>query len=132
MKVPALCGVTLTVHAEEFVSIMGASGSGKSTLMNILDCLDRPTSGTYLFDGQDVSRLSRTELAHIRNQKLGFVFQGFNLLKRHNAVENVELPLLYAGVSASDRRQRALSALERVGLAERAPHAPNSVSCGQL
>src|SRR5438094_9712221 len=119
VKVPALCGVTLTVHPEEFVCIMGASGSGKSTLMNIIGCLDRPTSGRYLFDGQDVSRLSRQDLAHMRNRKLGFVFQGFNLLKRHSAVENVEMPLLYAGISVRQRRKLAQEMLRLVGLADR-------------
>src|SRR5712692_3937214 len=131
MKVPALCGVSLTVHSEEFMAIMGASGSGKPTLMNILGCLDRPTSGTYRFDGQDVSQLSRQELAHLRNRKLGFVFQGFNLLKRHSAVENVEMPLLYAGVSSAERRRRALAMLEIVGLADRGHHMPNQLSGGQ-
>src|SRR5262249_6378207 len=110
---------------------MGASGSGKSTLMNIIGCLDLPTSGTYKFDGQDVSRLSRKELAHLRNQKLGFVFQGFNLLKRHNAVENVQLPLLYAGITAAERRQRALKVLKLLGLEDRANHQPNQLSGGQ-
>jgi putative ABC transport system ATP-binding protein len=131
VQVPALRGVSLRINSGEFVAIMGASGSGKSTLMNILGCLDRPSRGTYRFDGQDVGRLSRVELAHIRNQKLGFVFQGFNLLKRHTAVENVGMPLLYAGISARERNKRALEMLERVGLADRAHHLPNQLSGGQ-
>ena len=117
VKVPALRGVTLRIASGEFVAIMGASGSGKSTLMNILGCLDRPSSGSYWFDGQDVSKLGRIELAHLRNKKLGFVFQGFNLLKRHSAVENVEMPLLYAGVSARKRRRLAMETLRVVNLA---------------
>src|SRR5947209_18297633 len=110
---------------------MGASGSGKSTLMNLLGCLDRPTSGTYRFDGKEVGRLNRAQPARLRNEKLGFVFQGFNLLKRHNAVENVELPLVYAGTSPGKRRRRALEVLQLVGLADRAHHLPNQLSGGQ-
>jgi putative ABC transport system ATP-binding protein len=131
VKVHALRGVTLSILRSEFVAIMGTSGSGKSTLMNILGCLDRPSGGRYWFDGQDVSQLSRRELAHIRNLKLGFVFQGFNLLKRYNAVDNVATPLLYAGVSAKERHERAMEMLKLVGLADRAKHLPNQMSGGQ-
>jgi putative ABC transport system ATP-binding protein len=131
VKVPALRGVSLRVDPGEFVAMVGASGSGKSTLMNILGFLDRPTSGAYWFEDKDVSKLSRVALAHLRNQKLGFVFQGFNLLKRYTAVENVELPLLYAGISARERRRRALEKLAMVGLADRANHLPNQLSGGQ-
>jgi putative ABC transport system ATP-binding protein len=131
VKVEALRGVSLTILEGEFVAIVGASGSGKSTLMNILGCLDHPTSGTYRFADQDVSRLDRVALAHIRNQRLGFVFQGFNLLKRQSAVENVELPLIYSGVGLRERRQRALKMLARVGLSDRADHMPNELSGGQ-
>jgi putative ABC transport system ATP-binding protein len=131
VKVHALRGVSLDIHGGEFVAIMGASGSGKSTLMNIIGCLDRPTSGAYLLDSEDVSKMSRTQLAHVRNRKLGFVFQGFNLLKRHTAVDNVALPLLYAGIAAGQRRQRALEVLQLVGLADRGHHLPNQLSGGQ-
>src|SRR5437870_7496490 len=131
VKVPALRGVSLRISSGEFVAIMGASGSGKSTLMNIIGCLDRPTSGDYWFDGQHVSKLNRLQLAHLRNQKLGFVFQGFNLLKRHSAVENVELPLIYAGIPVSERRRRAFEMLDLVGLSDRADHMPTQLSGGQ-
>jgi putative ABC transport system ATP-binding protein len=129
--VRALDGVSLTIEKGELVAIMGASGSGKSTLLNVLGCLDRPTSGRYFLDGTDVSRLGRGALADIRGQRLGFVFQSFNLLPRTSARENVELPLLYAGVSARERTRRARKALERVGLSDRQEHTPGQLSGGQ-
>jgi putative ABC transport system ATP-binding protein len=134
VQVPAVRGISLRVLPGEFVAIMGSSGSGKSTLMNTVGCLDRPTSGCYLLDGVDVSRLDRDALADLRNQKLGFVFQGFNLLSRTSALENVELPLRYlrtARFSRQERRRRALRALQLVGLAERAQHYSSQLSGGQ-
>jgi putative ABC transport system ATP-binding protein len=128
----ALDGVSTQIERGEFVAIMGASGSGKSTMMNILGCLDRPTSGAYRLDGEEVSAKSRAELAHLRNRAIGFVFQSFNLLSRTTALENVELPLLYAGVSSSaERARRAKESLERVGLGQRLDHLPNQLSGGQ-
>jgi len=129
--VNALISGSLSIEQGEFVAVMGASGSGKSTLMNILGCLDIPTSGTYLLEGIDVSRLNRDELAHIRNEKIGFVFQGFNLLSRTSAIENVEVPMLYAGVPADERKERSMQALKSVGLEKREHHLPNQLSGGQ-
>ena len=130
-QVEILHGIDLVVEKGEFVAMMGPSGSGKSTTMNILGCLDKPTSGQYFLDGRDVSELNRDELAAIRNSTIGFVFQGFNLLQLTSAVENVELPMLYAGVHAKERRERAKEALVRMGLGERLYHEPSQLSGGQ-
>ncbi len=131
VDVHALRGVSLAVEEGDFVAIMGASGSGKSTLMNIIGCLDRPTTGHYLLAGQEVSKLDREALAEKRNKTLGFVFQNFNLLSRTSAIENVELPLLYAGLHTRERHERARVALTRVGLGDRMHHHPNQMSGGQ-
>lgn len=130
-RVHALRGVSLEIRVGEFVAIMGASGSGKSTFMNILGCLDKPSSGTYLLEGVDVSRHDKRALAHIRNQKIGFVFQGFNLLARTTAQENAELPTLYTRISKEEREKRAVDSLAMVGLSERAHHFPSQMSGGQ-
>ncbi len=131
VEVHALRGISLSIKEGEFVAIMGTSGSGKSTTMNIIGCLDRPTRGTYILDGQDVSGMSKDERADIRNRKLGFVFQGFNLLSRTSALENVELPMLYAGIDSDERHKRAMDALASVGLVGREQNHPNQLSGGQ-
>jgi len=131
VQVPALKGVDLTIQTGEFVAIMGASGSGKSTFMNIIGCLDRPTQGRYFLEGNDVSGLTRDELARIRNQRIGFVFQNFNLLGRTSALENVELPLFYNNSSSRERHQRAMESLTIMGLQDREHHLPSQLSGGQ-
>jgi putative ABC transport system ATP-binding protein len=131
IAVNALRGVSLTINKGEFVAIMGPSGSGKSTFMNILGCLDKPTSGKYFLESIDIGNLGRDELASIRNKKIGFVFQGFNLLPRTSAIENVELPMLYDGIPVKERRQRAMAALKSIGLEGREDHYPNQLSGGQ-
>lgn len=129
--IPVLHGINLEIEKNEYVAIMGPSGSGKSTLMNILGCLDNPTTGYYYFNDIDVSSLDDDDLSRMRNREIGFIFQNFNLLPRINALQNVELPLVYAGVSASERRERAIKALERVGLSDRMHHKPSELSGGQ-
>ncbi|HTK81982.1 MAG TPA: ABC transporter ATP-binding protein [Bacteroidota bacterium] len=130
-EVHALRGVSLQIHQNEYVAIMGPSGSGKSTLMNIIGCLDTPTSGLYEFEGINVSDMNDNELAKVRNKKIGFVFQTFNLLARSNALHNVELPLIYGGIASAERKKLATEALEHVGLGERKTHKPNELSGGQ-
>lgn len=131
IEVAALRDINLAIGKDEFVAIMGPSGSGKSTLMNILGCLDRPTGGSYLLNGNEVANLSDDDLAEVRSRTIGFIFQTFNLLPRINALQNVELPMIYAGVEREERRDRAMEALRQVGLAERCHHRPNEMSGGQ-
>ena len=130
-EVEALRGINLNIAQNEFVSIMGPSGSGKSTLMNILGCLDTPSSGKYIFDSTDISLVSDDELSEIRNKKIGFIFQTFNLLPKLNSLQNVELPLIYSGIEKEQRRERAVKALQRLGLGDRMDHKPNELSGGQ-
>ncbi len=130
-QVLALRGVTMSIAKNEYVAIMGPSGSGKSTLMNVIGCLDTPTSGMYQFNGVNVSEMDDNELARVRNKEIGFVFQTFNLLPRSDALHNVELPLIYAGISSTDRKERALATLGHVGLGDRVHHKPNELSGGQ-
>lgn len=131
VEVPALRGINLTIAHGEFVAVMGSSGSGKSTFMNILGCLDRPSAGRYFLEGQEVGSLSADEWAHIRNKRIGFVFQGFNLLSRTSALENVELPMMYHGFASQERHRRAIEVLTLVGLGNRLDHTPNQLSGGQ-
>ena len=131
IEIPALNGVSLSIEAGEFVSIMGSSGSGKSTFMNILGCIDVPTRGSYFLSGNEIGSMNRDELAHLRNQKIGFVFQGFNLLARTSALENVELPLIYSTTPSRERHRLAMEALAAVGLSGREDHHPNQLSGGQ-
>ena len=131
VEVPALRGINLIIERGEFVAVMGSSGSGKSTFMNILGCLDRPTGGNYWLEGEEVSSLSADDWAHIRNKRIGFVFQGFNLLSRTTALENVELPMMYNGYAGKERRDRAVEVLNLVGLGQRQDHTPNRLSGGQ-
>jgi len=131
LEICALCGVSLTVRSGELIAIMGPSGSGKSTLMNLLGCLDRPTSGSFTFESREISTLSDDELPHVRNAKIGFVFQSFNLLPRFSALKNVEMPLIYSGVPSKGRTERAIPVLEQVGLKDRMYHKPTELSGGQ-
>ncbi len=130
-EVHALHGVTLQIDRNEYIALMGPSGSGKSTMMNVIGCLDTPTSGEYFFEGTDVASMTDDQLADIRNRKIGFVFQNFNLIPRSDVFHNVELPLIYAGLTASERRQKTLDAIEKVGLTSRMKHKPNELSGGQ-
>jgi len=131
IEVPALKSVTVDIEKNEYVAIMGPSGSGKSTLMNIIGCLDTPTQGTYILNNQDVSTMEDDQLAEVRNKEIGFVFQTFNLLPRYNALDNVQLPLIYAGASKAERMEKALKVIEHVGLTDRMHHKPNELSGGQ-